>query len=169
MNRDKISALIKDATHLAEIECKDIEIGIYNWCISYANENDITKSWKNPRFAHLYLEKARSVISNLDKNSYIKNVKLVDRIKEKEFLPHDVAFMKPENIFPDRWKDTVQNLVKRYENAYENKRVAMTNQFLCLKCKKRECSYLERQTRSADEGMTIFVWCVNCGNSWKIG
>ena len=169
MNRDKVTALIKQASGLSEIESRDVEIGIYNWCIGFATENEIAKSWKNPRFMRMYQEKARSIISNLDKESYIKNTKLVDRIKEKEFLPHEVAFMKPENMFPDRWKDTIPNLVKKYENAYENKKVAMTNQFLCLKCKKRECSYLERQTRSADEGMTIFVWCVNCGNSWKIG
>eukprot|EP00300_Choanocystis_sp_HF-7_P041872 c8651_g1_i1.p1 GENE.c8651_g1_i1~~c8651_g1_i1.p1 ORF type:complete len:199 (+),score=33.99 c8651_g1_i1:48-644(+) len=42
-----------------------------------------------------------------------------------------------------------------------------TDQFKCKKCGKRECSFLELQTRSADEPMTCFVECHNCGNRWK--
>ena len=44
---------------------------------------------------------------------------------------------------------------------------AETDQFKCGKCKKRKCRYYQMQTRSADEPMTTFVTCVNCGNKWK--
>ena len=32
----------------------------------------------------------------------------------------------------------------------------MTDEFLCMKCWKRECTYFQKQTRSADEPMTTF-------------
>eukprot|EP00033_Pygsuia_biforma_P004572 GCRY01005014.1.p1 GENE.GCRY01005014.1~~GCRY01005014.1.p1 ORF type:complete len:299 (+),score=52.81 GCRY01005014.1:144-1040(+) len=44
---------------------------------------------------------------------------------------------------------------------------ATTDQFQCGKCKKRKCKFYQLQTRSADEPMTTFVTCVNCGNRWK--
>ena len=50
---------------------------------------------------------------------------------------------------------------------YEQKAEAMTDQFKCGRCKSKKCTYYELQTRSADEAMTIFITCLNCGNRWK--
>eukprot|EP01059_Diplonema_ambulator_P006803 TRINITY_DN163_c0_g1_i5.p1 TRINITY_DN163_c0_g1~~TRINITY_DN163_c0_g1_i5.p1 ORF type:complete len:592 (+),score=156.15 TRINITY_DN163_c0_g1_i5:671-2446(+) len=44
---------------------------------------------------------------------------------------------------------------------------AVTDQFQCGRCKARKTTYFQMQTRSADEPMTTFVTCVNCGNAWK--
>ncbi|KAG1151844.1 hypothetical protein G6F37_001621 [Rhizopus arrhizus] len=44
---------------------------------------------------------------------------------------------------------------------------AETDMFKCGKCQGRKCTYFQMQTRSADEPMTTFVTCVNCGNHWK--
>lgn len=167
--RQKVVDLIKDKTELDNIICKDLEIGIYNWCIKYAEDNRIIKSWGNTKFHKLYMEKARSIISNINKNSYIENNRLIDRLKEKEFLPHEIPFMNPENLFPLRWADTVSSYMKKYEHAYENTATAMTDQFLCKKCKKRETTYYEIFSRSADEPAIIHIRCINCGNTWKIG
>lgn len=37
----------------------------------------------------------------------------------------------------------------------------------CFKCKSTDIASNQRQTRSADEGMTLFCKCNNCGASWK--
>merc|ERR1719474_600650 len=42
-----------------------------------------------------------------------------------------------------------------------------TDLLKCGKCKKNNCSYNQIQTRSADEPMTTFVLCNECGNRWK--
>ena len=44
---------------------------------------------------------------------------------------------------------------------------ATTDQFQCSKCRQRKCTYYQMQTRSADEPMTTFVTCINCGKNWK--
>ena len=38
----------------------------------------------------------------------------------------------------------------------------------CGKCGKRNCTYNQLQTRSADEPMTTFVMCNECGNRYGI-
>lgn len=167
--RGKIVSLLATKTGLDSSWCKDMEIGIYNWCISECGDKRISRNWTNPRFVRFYLEKARSVISNIDPSGYVQNVKLLERLKEKEFYPRDIACMKPENIHPDKWRGSVDAMMKKYENAYENKAVAMTEMFKCGKCKKRECTFYELLTRSADEATTIFIRCVNCGHSWRQG
>jgi DNA-directed RNA polymerase subunit M/transcription elongation factor TFIIS len=39
--------------------------------------------------------------------------------------------------------------------------------FKCGKCKSVKTTYYQMQTRSADEPMTTYVTCKNCGNRWK--
>jgi transcription elongation factor S-II len=53
------------------------------------------------------------------------------------------------------------------EAAAGNKPAASTNEFRCGKCRKRECTYYQMQTRGADEPLTTFVHCVNCDNRWR--
>jgi transcription elongation factor S-II len=36
----------------------------------------------------------------------------------------------------------------------------------CGKCGKKNCTYNQLQTRSADEPMTTFVMCNECGNRY---
>ena len=43
-----------------------------------------------------------------------------------------------------------------------------TDLFKCGKCGKRRTTYTQLQTRSADEPMTTFVLCLDCGNRWKV-
>lgn len=153
---------------LSDIVARDLEVGVYNWCVLYSEKHDIVKNWRNFKFITLYQNKSKSIFDNLDKNSYIKNTRLIDRLHEKEFLPHMLPFMKPENMFPEIWADIIDANMKKDMLILEAKPVAMTTEFKCGKCKKRECVYQELQVRSADEPMTVFITCLNCGNKWKI-
>ncbi|KAJ3447080.1 transcription elongation factor a protein [Anaeramoeba flamelloides] len=45
---------------------------------------------------------------------------------------------------------------------------ARESQLKCFRCKQRKCQYVEYQSRSADEPMTVLVSCLNCGNHWKM-
>lgn len=39
--------------------------------------------------------------------------------------------------------------------------------FTCEKCNSRRCTYIQLQTRSADEPMTTFITCLECNYRWK--
>ena len=66
----------------------------------------------------------------------------------------------------------MENIDELFENKRDrylfeiNKEMA-TDQYKCGRCHKRECTYFQLQTRSADEPMTTFVTCLNCGKRWK--
>lgn len=39
--------------------------------------------------------------------------------------------------------------------------------FKCGRCKSTKTTHYQKQTRSADEPMTVFVQCTNCSNRWR--
>ena len=65
----------------------------------------------------------------------------------------------------DAQKKATDVMLLEKEMAY--KQGARTTEFQCGKCKKRDVSYTQAQTRSADEPMTTFCACNICGNRWK--
>lgn len=166
--REKVVSLLKNTELLDDYDVRDLEKGIYNWCISYADQKGTVKNWNNPVFKQLYIDKARSVVANIDKESYIGNNRLLTRLKEQEFMPHDIAFMKPNRMFPEAWRELVEMKLKRDEKLGEMTLQPMTDQFKCAKCKNRDIVYYEKQLRSADEPSTVFLVCLNCSHSWKM-
>lgn len=168
-NRSIFVDILMKKVELDEDVCKDIEIGIYNWTIKFCDDNKIAKTWVNKKFINIYLAKSRSVIANLDKMSYVSNNRLIDRLKDNEFLPNQIPNMQTNHIFPEIWKDTIDEHIKKTENAYIEKQVAMSDQIKCGKCHKREVTYIEKQCRSADEPMSLLCTCIVCGNRWRIG
>ena len=167
--RDKTVFLLESINNinLKNEEIKDLEIGIYNWTLDFSEKNNIIKNWENEKFLKTYKCKAVSIISNLDPNSYLKNINLHNRLENNEFKPHEIPFFKNDIVFPEKWESIKTNLHKKEESAKNNDNIAKSDRFKCMKCKKRECSYYELQIRSADESATIFITCLNCGAQWR--
>ena len=44
---------------------------------------------------------------------------------------------------------------------------SISTHLTCGKCGQKKVTYTQAQTRSADEPMTTFCTCLNCGNRWK--
>jgi len=164
--RDNILVLLKGIVDKEDITI-NIEKGIYNYTIQDSKKRNIIRKWENPRFKKIYLNKARSVYANLKPDSYIHNSRLLQRLENEEFLPHEIAFMDSNFMFPENWNDLIDEKYKRDKVLYEIDEGGATDQFKCTRCKQRKCTYYELQTRSADEPMTIFVTCLNCGKRWR--
>ena len=144
-----------------------IEESIFKSVFDLAIERRVLKKWDNPVFKKMYINKARSLYTNLKTDSYVKNIKLTQRIKQKKFDLANIGDMSYQALFPEHWKKLLDEKFKREKVMYEEKEEAMTDQFKCGRCKSRKCTYYELQTRSADEGMTTFITCLTCGNRWK--
>ena len=139
----------------------NLEKGVFNYAIKEGTSKKIIKKWDNSRFVQLYLDRLRSVYINL------KNVELLDQIKSGEITPQTLAFMTHQEMNQTRWKELIEQKIKRDINKYETKIQAPTDMFTCRKCKSKRCTYYELQTRSADEPATIFITCLECGKNWK--
>jgi transcription elongation factor S-II len=147
---------------------RNIEKSIFNFVIDNARENNINRRWDNKIFYNLYFSKIRSIYSNLDKESYINNDYLYDKIKNNDIKAEDISKLSVYEIHPENWKDIIDAKIKRDRMKYEIKPEAMTDRYKCRKCGSRKCSYYEMQTRSADEPMTQFFTCLDCKNRWKM-
>ena len=152
---------------LSPLEAKDLEIGIYNATIDYAQANKIAPSWQSELFQEAYLGKARSIYVNLKQDSHVMNPRLIERFKNREFIPHDLPFITRESIHPELWNPIIEKERLRCKEAYEVHHTAMTDQIYCGKCHKNKVTYYEMQTRSSDEPMSAFFTCLLCGHKWK--
>lgn len=160
---DKLNHVVHNTMY-----AENIEKGIYNYSIQYCKEKNIIRKWDNDIFKKIYINKSRSIYSNLNKESYIHNNRLLERLSQREFLPHEIAFMDCQHSFPEHWKDLIDEKYKRDKMLYEIDSGGATDEFKCSRCKQRQCTYYELQTRSADEPMTVFVTCLTCGKRWRM-
>lgn len=53
------------------------------------------------------------------------------------------------------------------ELTAQQKKARQEQLLTCTLCQSQQCTYYQLQTRSADEPMTTFVTCHNCGRRWK--
>jgi transcription elongation factor S-II len=118
-----------------------------------------------------YEQKAKQLALNLDSTSYIKNKYLRAAVLSGEINPSKIVHFTPQELFPEKWSETIlanQELLKKQVEG--SKARATTDMFTCPKCKKKETTYYEQQTRGADEPMTKFITCAadGCGKQWKI-
>lgn len=159
--KNKLKTLLKDEFN--EKDILNLEISIYNWTIEYSDKNNILKNWENERFKILYFEKSRLIFSLLNKDL----IKIKKDISDNNYTLKDIPYKKPHEIHYNLWEDITEKYNKKYENAFEHKQTAMTDMFICRKCKKNECSYYEIFSRKGDEGAVTHVKCLSCGYGWK--
>jgi len=138
----------------------NLERGIFNYSLKEADRQKIVKKWDNKHFVQIYVDRLRSIVTNLSDN-------IIQNINDGTVLPHVVAFMTHQELAPERWAKLIEIKSKRDKSKFETNMAAATDTFTCRKCKGNQCTYYQLQIRSADEPMTTFISCVICGNRWK--
>lgn len=167
--REKTQAWIrKDLTqYLNEKQLINLEKGIYNASIDDASKRNVLRNWENPSFKHIYMATVRRTMNNMSPKTYVKNLRLLERLKDEEFPVQQIPFMTFDELCPDHWRNHIDTRLKRETRLLEGDKSMATDAYKCSKCQKRQCVTYELQTRSADEPMTLFVYCLNCGKQWR--
>lgn len=151
---------------LGSEEQESLESIIFQITYESANKHDIRKCWGVTPFQDSYLANARRIIGNLNPHSYIQNKSLWERYNSKELTLEQIARQNYYELFPEHWEKLVDHQAKRERIQLEGDFSRATEKWQCNGCKMRKCTYYELQTRSADEPMTIFIHCLNCGKRW---
>ena len=126
-----------------------------------------------------YTTKARQLAFNLKKNAPLREKVVMGMISSQ-----DLVSMSIEELATNETRKERDKLVKEvsdsrrldWDQANEKKineicgikgELLKASLFTCGRCKSTKTTSTQKQTRSADEPMTVFVWCMNCGNRWK--
>jgi transcription elongation factor S-II len=113
-----------------------------------------------------YKNRIRSRVSNLSDS---KNIELKQNVLNGKIKVEAIAVMSAEEMASNQLKE----LRKKYEidsfNANQLPEVLGSTSGLlkCPKCKKNNCTYNQVQIERADEPMTTFCLCIECGHRWK--
>jgi transcription elongation factor S-II len=152
----KLDVILNNRKHSS-----NLEKGIYNYSLKQASSRKVIKKWDNVYFVQIYIDHLKSIFMNI-KNEYI-----LGQLKNGEIKAHMIAFMTHQELNPEKWHQLIDAKIKRDKLKYDTTIQASTNMFTCRKCKSKNCTYYQLQTRSADEPMTTFVSCIDCSARWK--
>lgn len=113
-----------------------------------------------------YKSKVRTLANNLKSKS---NPGLRESVVSGELTIEKLCTMSVEEMASEEAQARDRKLAEEalFKARGATSAQAETDMFKCGKCQGRKCTYFQMQTRSADEPMTTFVTCVNCGNHWK--
>ena len=142
----------------------NIERAIFNYALGRFNSPGGMAARWDKVFKWLYINRAVTMYTNLDPKGYIKNVTLMNRLEQGEFTCQEMCFFTWKELCPGRHS---HYKVDPTEVMAPVLQVDDNGLFRCGKCKSSKTSYYELQIRSADEPMTAFITCHNCGNKWR--
>ena len=147
----------------------NMERYLYNWAIRKTRSLcKIDAGWENTLFKSIYTNRFVAIKYNLEHCD-----DFVYGIRTGKIKTCDVPYMNAMTMDPNGRAATVY---KQRQDYHARKLLAVKKDeetedfigvFTCGKCRSKKTTYYQMQTRSADEPMTSFVTCLNCGKRWK--
>jgi DNA-directed RNA polymerase subunit M/transcription elongation factor TFIIS len=145
----------------------NLERGIYNWTIKNGQNTGFLCLWDDRLFSGLYERKAISIYQNFSPK--FNNQELQKNLLDGKIDPYQVSFMTSDDLHPEHNLELREQIKKKEKVQFEKRKTVGSTQYKCGRCGQRDVSIASAQTRSADEGITLFVSCNNCPNEWKMG
>ena len=146
----------------------NIEKSIFNYTLSnYKHTNVWTDLFKNH-----YCGVVGKCFVNLNPECYIKNTTLIHRLLSNEIQPHQIAYLTPEERFPERYKEQIEYCLS-LEPIYAKALTLEERHDGAFQCEMEECKswkteYVEIQIRSSDEPSSKRILCFKCNHRWVI-
>lgn len=167
--RSRIITELRKILRPYKLNCNIVEKSIYNYTIEKCEKELIYCNWDDSAFKLIYMDKVKSLFSNLSINGEfgVVNKQIADLIKQKKITAENIATLDYAKLYPKHWQSIIDEKIKQDQMQKERIMLQVSDLFTCYKCKQNKCTYFELQTRSADEPITTFITCLNCGNKWK--
>ena len=147
-NIKKISEIIENKI------AKEIEDSIYKFSKEYTEMNDLPYLLDS-----IYSDKFNEIFNLLINK---KSTFLIKALKEGKIDASKIALMRPDELNPEKY-DTIIKKKELEENKKKNQATSSTHK--CPKCKERNSTVTQKQTRAADEPATIYIECKTCGHT----
>ena len=144
-----------------ELLTQKLEKGIYDYTIKEAKSRKVMSTMDNPYCQLIYKDRLRMIWLHLKKHK-----DQIELLKNADISLEQFSDSTHQELDPDLWKPYIERKQLIDKNKYENPK-KISSEFTCRKCKSNNCSHYQLQTRSADEPMTTFVSCQDCGYRWK--
>ena len=139
-----------------------IELSLFEYSLIYCLNNAYDLKFLKP----IYDDKIYNILANLDPNNIIQNKTFKKNLLNGKINPTEVGFMAPAQLHPNKWEHLVKK--KEYKEWRENS-IAYSTAYKCFKCGESKAKVTQAQTRSADEPSSLFISCMVCHNTRKIG
>lgn len=172
---------------------KNIERSVNRVAIEACRDNNIPTYWENADFVAKYSSVGYNILVNIDVTSSVLSAKapevknyFISKIYHMMALtdvlggtiPAEVmayvqsyccdlktiASLSALDLNPAINRPYIEELERRGQEKID---IKFSTMYLCDKCKKRKTKERELQTRSGDEGGTLFIECLHCGYVWK--
>ena len=144
-----------------------LEYVILDKTFQESEKKHVIRHFDNPLFVILYESVARRFAANLNPANYVANNHLLEKLKQGDLTFEHLRSMNGMEFNPTLYTELRNRQLLREQNLLDGNKALATDIFECNRCNKRECTYYELQTRSADEPMTKFISCLNCGKRWR--
>lgn len=160
------AALASALPELSPRHVRALEVGAWNWAIGQCERRGNTKVFDHVlrddyrrRVAHCATNLCTGALGN--GNTWLLPLVLAGSVE-----PYDVAFMDACSLNAHRSQRFADD--KRRRNLHDRTQyLAVSTLFTCPKCAAARTTYRQLQTRSADEGSTLFIHCLACGHDWR--
>lgn len=114
-----------------------------------------------------YMDTAKRICHNLH---YNPDIKRMYKLVELASLTNDQmksSLLKRFQAAELERAESISNMLKQKYDAVNS--TALTKSLLkCRNCGSADINWTQKQTRGADESMTIFCSCASCGNRWRM-
>lgn len=157
--REGVCAMVRDVLHVDAATSEVIEQGVTRWAFMYAKNRKVMCKWRDAVFVRVYADRLRTILTNLARNPDM--TRRVASMTAEQFS--EVSLME---LAPPERRALMREKAVRDRGKFDQIVLPTTNEYNCPACTSDKCTYYELQTRSADEPMTVFFECLDCGKRW---
>lgn len=142
-----------------------LEVGIWNWTLQEASIRGNLQIW-DETMKDDYCRRAAHCATNLTKGPLSNgNEYLLGEVLSRRIEPYNIPFLDAEKINLPLMSNLLTS--KRVRDHHDMSQYeAASAIFECPACNEKKSKFRQLQTRSGDEGSTLFLTCLACGHEW---